>query len=110
MGPYAYPITINREPKMVNEHMEFEVTQAITIAYLESLGIDRNTVFSISYSEWDDGVDKIIVDRTRLENPEELALRIASEELYMAHYTEYHAAPDRESKMALLRAWKLLVE
>lgn len=110
MGPYAYPITINREPKMVNEHMEFAVTQDITIAYIESLGIGRNDVFSISYSEWDDGVDKIIVDRTRLENPEELALRIASEELYMAHYTEYHAAPDHASKMALLRAWKLLVE
>ena len=112
MGLYAYPIEIKREPQMTREHLEFEITQPITIAYIESLGIDRDTVFSISESDWDDreSVDKIIVDRKRLETPEEVASRVASEELYMAHYTEYHAAPDSDTRLSLLRSWHLLSE
>ena len=107
MGPYAYPITINREPQMIRVSEIYEITETVTIAYLESLGIGRDDHFSINYKEWDDAEnDTVSVTRRRLENADELALRLAKEDTYMAHYAEYHAASDSESRIALLRAWK----
>lgn len=110
MGPYAYPIEIKRDPQPIREEKVFEITQKLTIAYLESLGIGRDEEFYYNSVEWDDEKEPTIsVFRIRPETPEELATRVAKEELYMAHYTEYNAAPDSETRIALRRKWGLLV-
>ena len=110
MGPYVYPIEIKRDPQPIREEKVFEITQKLTIAYLESLGIGRDEEFYSNSFEWDDEkAPTISMFRIRPETAEELAIRVANEELYMARYTEYNAAPDSETRIALLRKWKLLV-
>ena len=108
MGPYAYPITIKRDPQTITVVEIIEITETVTIAYLESLGIGRDDHFSINYKDWDDENDTISVTCRRLENADELAQRLHKEDTYMAHYAEYHAAPDTASRIALMKAWKVI--
>jgi len=98
MGAYMYPIKIKREAQKIRYTKEYPLEDygVLTLRELRKY-VNEDEAFSIHDS--DEGMQStytLSVSGTRMETPEELALRVAKEELYMVNYKAFHDKYDKK--------------